>query len=271
MTLSLCEPVAVFSKRQNIKKNLSMNMWTLRENIKISLYADALKARASPKMVYDMSKPLAMTSTSNGIFNPGQLFHFFMTLTKTRNQVTNVPGSFYTPSLFSMTNLMKFIASSRRVAFPDTTQVSEKPSRKRFCEHPYDGARINSGFGNRKHPIKGYTKMHKGVDFGAPKGTPIMAAGDGVVERCNKYGGYGNYICIRHNGSYKDSLCSPQSLCKRGTARVSKVRQGQVIGYVGATGSTTGPHLHFELLHNGKHVNPQKVTQLPKSKLVAKC
>jgi murein DD-endopeptidase MepM/ murein hydrolase activator NlpD len=141
--------------------------------------------------------------------------------------------------------------------------------KKALLRTPIDGARINSGFGNRKHPIQGYTKMHKGVDFGAPTGTPIMAAGDGVVERCSKYAGYGNYVCIRHNGNTKTAYAHLSRYAK-GMSVGKKVRQGEVIGYVGATGQTTGPHLHFELIQNGKHVNPQKVTQLPTTKLTGK-
>src|SRR3990167_8119524 len=127
---------------------------------------------------------------------------------------------------------------------------------------PIDGARLSSGFGNRKHPILGYTKMHKGVDFAAPKGTPIMAAGDGVVERCSPYSSYGNYICIRHNGNTKTAYAHLSRYAK-GMNKGTKVRQGQVIGYVGTTGRTTGAHLHFEVIQNGKQVNPKKITQLP--------
>jgi murein DD-endopeptidase MepM/ murein hydrolase activator NlpD len=141
--------------------------------------------------------------------------------------------------------------------------------RKALLKTPIDGARINSGFGNRKHPILGYTKMHKGVDFAAPRGTPIMAAGDGIVEKCGPYSSYGNYICIRHNGSTKTAYAHLSRYAK-GVHNGTKVRQGQVIGFVGATGRTTGPHLHFELIQNGKHVNPQKVTQFPATKLTGK-
>ena len=111
--------------------------------------------------------------------------------------------------------------------------------------------------------------MHKGVDFAAPKGTPIFAAGDGVVELCTKYGGYGNCVRIRHNGSTK-TLYGHLSSFGKGIKKGIRVKQGQVIGRVGATGHATGNHLHFELIQNGKHVNPQKVTQMPTTRLSGK-
>ncbi|HBH25816.1 MAG TPA: peptidase M23, partial [Rhodospirillaceae bacterium] len=123
---------------------------------------------------------------------------------------------------------------------------------------PVDGARISSGFGMRKHPILGYSKMHKGMDFAAPTGTPVYAAGDGVVERANRFSTYGNYIRIRHNASTKTVYAHLKGFAKGVKAR-ARVEQGQVIGYVGSTGRSTGPHLHYEVIINGTQVNPAKV------------
>jgi murein DD-endopeptidase MepM/ murein hydrolase activator NlpD len=130
-----------------------------------------------------------------------------------------------------------------------------KSLRKALLRTPVDGARLTSGFGMRRHPILGYSKMHKGVDFAAPVGTPIFAAGDGVVVERGWKGAYGNYIRIRHSNSFATAyahLSRFSSTVRQGT----RVRQGQVIGYVGSTGRSTGPHLHFETLVNGKQVNP---------------
>jgi len=123
---------------------------------------------------------------------------------------------------------------------------------------PIDGARITSGFGKRRHPILGYTKMHKGIDFGAGSGTPIYAAGDGVIEELGWKGGYGRYIRIRHNGVYKTAYAHMRAF-RNGLKKGSRVTQGQTIGYVGTSGRSTGPHLHFEVFRQGHQVNPLKL------------
>jgi murein DD-endopeptidase MepM/ murein hydrolase activator NlpD len=116
----------------------------------------------------------------------------------------------------------------------------------------------------RRHPISGYTKMHKGIDFAAPRGTPIRAAGDGVISFAGTKGGYGRYISIRHNSDYTTAYAHMHRLAK-GMRKGQRVKQGQVIGYVGSTGRSTGPHLHYEVLLKGKHVNPTQL-RLPSGK-----
>jgi murein DD-endopeptidase MepM/ murein hydrolase activator NlpD len=133
------------------------------------------------------------------------------------------------------------------------------PVKKALMRTPIDGAHITSGFGQRHHPILGYTRMHKGVDFGAPMGTPIFAAGDGVVERSGWSNGYGKFILIRHNGTYETAYGHMSALIAKAGQRV---KQGQVIGRVGMTGYATGPHLHFEVRIKGSQVNPIKVANL---------
>lgn len=136
---------------------------------------------------------------------------------------------------------------------PDGTSI-----KKTLMKTPIDGARMSSGFGMRKHPVLGYNKMHKGVDFAAPRGTPIYAAGDGVIEKAGRNGGYGNYIRIRHNGTLKTAYAHLNKI-KSGISPGKHVKQGQVVGYVGTTGRSTGPHLHYEVLVNSKQVNPRSV------------
>lgn len=133
-----------------------------------------------------------------------------------------------------------------------------KSVRKALLRTPIDGARISSGFGKRRHPILGYTRMHKGLDFAARRGTPIYAAGDGVVEYAGRNGGYGKYVRIRHNGTYKTAYAHMHRY-GRGVRKGRRVRQGQVIGYVGSTGRSTGPHLHYEVHKSGRQVNPRSV------------
>ena len=124
---------------------------------------------------------------------------------------------------------------------------------------PISGARLSSSYGMRKHPISGYNRMHKGVDFAAPTGTPIIAAGSGIVTRSGWNGSYGRYIRIRHNSTY-DTAYAHMSRIARGVTPGARVEQGQVIGYVGSTGRSTGPHLHYEILVNNRKVNPMTVS-----------
>jgi murein DD-endopeptidase MepM/ murein hydrolase activator NlpD len=130
--------------------------------------------------------------------------------------------------------------------------------RKALLRTPVNGATLTSGFGMRKHPILGYSIMHRGVDFGAPSGTPIMAAGDGVIEKRELSSTYGNYIRIRHNGGYATAYAH-MSRFGASMAVGKRVHQGDIIGYVGATGRATGPHLHFEVLRDMQQVNPISV------------
>lgn len=138
--------------------------------------------------------------------------------------------------------------------------------RKTLLRTPVDGARLSSGFGMRRHPVLGYNKMHKGLDFAAPTGTPIYAAGDGVVERASRWGAYGHYIRIRHNSTYKTAYAHLSKYGK-GIRAGARVKQGQVIGYVGSTGRSTGPHLHYEVLVDGQQVNPRSI-KLPSGEVL---
>lgn len=129
--------------------------------------------------------------------------------------------------------------------------------RKELLKTPINASRISSGFGVRKHPILGYSKMHTGVDFAAPIGTPIFAAGDGTIVEMGRKGAYGNYIKLRHGSGYHTAYAHCSKF-KKALRTGQKVRQGDVIAYVGATGRATGPHLHFEVLKNNQHINPVK-------------
>ena len=142
--------------------------------------------------------------------------------------------------------------------------INGKSVKKALMKTPINGARLSSKFGMRKHPIDGYNKMHRGTDFAAPKGTPIMASGDGIVIKASWCGGGGNCVKIRHNSSYSTvyaHLSKFAAKIKKGT----RVKQGQTIGYVGSTGKSTGPHLHYEVIFNGKRINSQTL-KLPSGK-----
>lgn len=149
----------------------------------------------------------------------------------------------------------RFVAADGTAEYFDRSGESAK---RLLMKTPIDGARLSSRFGSRRHPILGYMKRHQGVDFAAPTGTPIKAAGDGVVERAGPYSSFGNYVRIKHNSGYKTAYAHLSRFAK-GMKAGRRVRQGDVIGYVGTTGRSTGPHLHYEVHHKDKPVNPQNL------------
>ena len=144
--------------------------------------------------------------------------------------------------------------------------LNGKSVEKALMKTPINGARLSSSFGMRKHPILGYNKMHKGTDFAAPMGTPIMASGSGTVSLAKWCGGGGNCIKIKHNSTYETVYAHLKSFAK-GIRKGKKVKQGQIIGYVGSTGMSTGPHLHYEVIVNGEKVNSQTL-KLPSGKIL---
>ena len=156
----------------------------------------------------------------------------------------------------SQLSFYRFDHDSSRVGWYDRDGSS---AARTLIRTPISGARLSSSYGMRKHPISGYNRMHKGVDFAAPAGTPIIAAGSGVVTKSGWLGSYGRYIRIRHNSTY-DTAYAHMSRIARGITPGRRVEQGQIIGYVGSSGRSTGPHLHYEILVNNRKVNPLTVS-----------
>lgn len=142
-------------------------------------------------------------------------------------------------------------------------------NKRGLIKTPIEGARISSGFGMRRHPVLGYSKMHKGIDFAAPRGTPIYAAGDGVIKKAGWVNGYGNFVQINHNSSLATAY-GHMSRFAGGMRPGVRVKQGQIIGYVGATGRATGNHLHYEIMMNGRQVNPKGVNVPTSSQLAGR-
>tara|TARA_B100001248_G_C27360496_1_gene446199 strand:- start:184 stop:1476 length:1293 start_codon:yes stop_codon:yes gene_type:complete len=143
---------------------------------------------------------------------------------------------------------------------------SGKSVQKALMKTPINGARLSSSFGMRKHPIDGFNKMHRGTDFAAPTGTPIMASGNGVIKKAGWCGGGGNCVVIKHNSTYQ-TVYAHMSKFAKGVRKGTRVKQGQTIGYVGSTGKSTGPHLHYEVIFNGKRINSQTL-KLPSGKVL---
>ena len=150
--------------------------------------------------------------------------------------------------------------------FVDYFNREGKNVKKSILKTPLDGARLSSSFGMRKHPISGFNKMHKGIDFAAPKGTPVYAGGNGVIEKAGVNGSYGKYIRIRHNNEYKTAYAHLSGF-KKGINKGVRVNQGEIIGYVGSTGKSTGPHLHYEIIYQNKQINPLTL-KLPSGKIL---
>ena len=163
-------------------------------------------------------------------------------------------------------NTLEYFKFLTDEGFIDYFNRQGKNVKKSILKTPIDGARISSSFGMRKHPISGFNKMHKGVDFAAPIGTPVYAGGNGVIEMVGVNGGYGKYIRIRHNNEYKTAYAHLNSY-KKGISKGVRVNQGEVIGFVGSTGRSTGPHLHYEIIYQNKKVNPLKL-KLPSGKIL---
>jgi len=166
-------------------------------------------------------------------------------------------------------NKLEYFKFKTDEGFIDYFNKKGENVKKSILKTPIDGARLSSGFGIRKHPILGYNKIHRGVDFAAPKGTAVFAGGNGIIEFAGKNGGYGNYIKIRHNNDYKTAYAHLSGF-KKGIGTGIRVNQGDVIGYVGSSGRSTGPHLHYEIIYQNKQINPLTLKLPTGKKLKAK-
>jgi murein DD-endopeptidase MepM/ murein hydrolase activator NlpD len=224
-----------------------------------SLYADAIRAGAHDRTIAEIASLLAYSVDFQREIRPGDEFEIvFEQFIGPDGKVAKV-GELY---------FVRFTPKGRELAYWRYDPSDDEPgyydakgeSAKRFLMRtPVNATRISSGFSRaRKHPVLGYTRAHKGTDFAAPRGTPIYAAGNGVVERANRYGSFGNYVRIRHANGYK-TIYGHLNGFARGVRAGTRVTQGRVIGYVGMTGTATGPHLHYEVHLNGTAVNPMTI------------
>ncbi|MEM8616366.1 MAG: M23 family metallopeptidase [Pseudomonadota bacterium] len=223
--------------------------------ISTSLYVDARGLGAGDQQIVDFASVFAYDVDFQRDIHPGDRFELVYEQFVDERGAPVRTGEVLFAALSGRVTQKAFY----RFEAPDRGEVdyfqANGDSATRFLmKTPINGARLSSSFGTRRHPISGYTRLHKGTDFAAPTGTPIFAAGHGVVERASRYGGYGNYIRLRHANGYKTAYAH-LSRYGRGIKAGARVRQGQVIGYVGSTGASTGPHLHYEVHIKGKPVN----------------
>lgn len=236
--------------------------------IQTSLYQDAQILGAEDQQVVDFAQVFAYDLDFQREVHPGDEFEMvFDVIADERGNVIRRGDVLYA-ALNGKTvskSFYRFKTPDEKIT--DYFQANGESSTKFLMKTPINGARISSRFGKRRHPISGFTRLHKGTDFAAPTGTPIYAAGNGVVERASRYGGYGHYIRIRHAKGYKTAYAH-LSRYGRGVKAGRSVRQGQIIGYVGSTGASTGPHLHYEVYRNGKAVDVMRL-KLPTGRKLA--
>jgi len=238
----------------------------LTENvIKNSLYASALKAKVNPETIVEFARIFGFEIDFQRDIRKNDSFKILYEKYFDENGEYVKSGSI----LFAQMNvngreitLYKF-GEDQNYGYFD---INGKSVEKALMKTPINGARLSSSFGMRKHPILGYNKMHKGTDFAAKEGTPIMASGSGTVVHAKWCGGGGNCVKIKHNSTYQ-TVYAHMKFFAKGIKKGRKVKQGQVIGYVGSTGMSTGPHLHYEVIVNGKKVNSQTL-KLPSGKVL---
>jgi len=223
--------------------------------IRGSLYEAAVNAGATPQLTHQVVQLFAHKLDFTRDIQPGDKFSLVFDRKVTESGKVVETGDLIYAELDADGKTTRFYRFDRKDGPADYFDETGKNIKGFLLKTPVDGARITSLFGMRKHPILGYTRAHQGIDFGAGTGTPILAAGDGVVAEAGRKGGYGNWLRIRHNGGW-DTGYGHISRYAKGIHRGSRVKQGQVVAYVGATGLATGPHLHYEVWKNGARVNP---------------
>ena len=233
--------------------------------IKNSLYASAVEAKVDPNTIIEFARIFGFEIDFQRDIRKNDYFKIFYERFYDENNVFVKNGSIlYAHMSVNGRDIVLYkFGDDKDYGYFD---VNGKSVEKALMKTPINGARLSSPFGMRKHPILGYNKMHKGTDFAAPAGTPIMASGSGTITAAKWCGGGGNCVRIKHNTTYETIYAHMQSFAK-GIKKGRKVKQGQIIGYVGSTGMSTGPHLHYEVIVNGKKVNSQTL-KLPSGKVL---
>ena len=231
--------------------------------IKTSLYEAAVDAHVPPPLLSEMVHAFSYDVDFQREVQPGDSFEILYERMADHSGRTVATGDlvFASMTLSGKTlRIYRYVPHGAHTA--DYFNAQGQSVRKALLRTPIDGARLTSSFGMRLHPILGYSTMHRGIDFGAATGTPIMAAGDGIVEKAGPNAGYGNFVLLRHNVTFETAY-GHMSRFASGIKPGVHVRQGQVIGYVGATGLATGPHLHYEVRIRDDQVNPLTIKMMP--------
>ncbi len=249
-----------------IKKNFQKNLVYKETLITTSLYDNAVQLGISPNIIIEFARLYGFQIDFQRDVWKNDSFQIIYEEFTDENKKVIDTGEIIFANLNLQNRdyqLYKYQYQKDKIDYFDE---NGKSVRKTLMKTPINGARLSSSYGKRKHPILGYTKMHLGTDFAAPTGTPIMASGDGKITKAGWCGGGGNCVKIKHNSTYQ-TVYAHMSKFGRGIKKGVRVKQGQVIGYVGSTGLSTGPHLHYEVIENGRKINSQKL-KLPSGKIL---
>ena len=253
-----------FVVKENIL-NLYKREIVVKNSITNNLYSSAMDANIEPNIIVEFARIFGFEVDFQRDIRKGDWFEIYYEKFIDDNNKVRDTGKIIYASMYvngEEINLYNFEYKNDEEYY----DIKGKSITKSLMKTPINGARLSSSFGMRKHPILGYNKMHRGTDFAAPSGTPIMASGSGTVTRARWCGGGGNCVKIKHNSTYETIYAHMKSFAK-GIKEGRKVKQGQIIGYVGSTGLSTGPHLHYEVIVNGKKVKSQKL-KLPSGKVL---
>ena len=251
---------------KKIKKNFKKKLVYKETIIKSSLYNSAIDLGIKPNVILEFARLYGFqVDFQRDIWKNDSFQIIYEEYINENNKIVDTGEIIFANLNLQDTDfqLYKYEYEKDKVDYFDENGKSIK---KTLMKTPINGARLSSSYGKRKHPILGYTKMHLGTDFAAPTGTPIMASGDGKVIKAGWCGGGGNCVKIKHNSMYQ-TVYAHMSKFGRGIKKGVRVKQGQIIGYVGSTGLSTGPHLHYEVIKNGKKINSQKL-KLPSGKIL---
>ena len=251
--------------RKKIITNLNKKIIFKEGKITQSLYRTAINLNVQPNIIIEFARIYGFQIDFQRDIRKNDIFQIMYEVFENDNGKIFEVGNiiFADLKLSGINNSLYFFDKKGSEGHYDENGKSVE---KALMKTPINGARLSSSFGMRKHPIDGYNKMHRGTDFAAPMGTPIMASGSGVIKRARWCGGGGNCIKIRHNSTYSTIYAHMKSFA-RGIKEGIRVKQGQIIGYVGSTGKSTGPHLHYEVIQDGKKINSQKL-KLPSGKIL---
>ncbi len=250
---------------REIKKNLQKVITYKEAEITKSLYSSAIDIGVQPNIIIDFARIYGFQIDFQRDIWKGDSFQLVYETFADGNKKILETGNIIYANLILQGKENPLYIFKMNKSYEHFDKFG-KSIRKSLMKTPINGARLSSSFGIRKHPILGFNKMHRGTDFAAPMGTPIMASGDGKIVKSRWCGGGGNCVKIKHNSSYS-TIYAHMSKFGRGIKEGVRVKQGQIIGYVGSTGMSTGAHLHYEVIENGIKINSQKL-KLPSRKIL---
>jgi murein DD-endopeptidase MepM/ murein hydrolase activator NlpD len=229
-----------------------------------SIYETAMRNKVPPTVIEDMVRIYSYDVDFQRKVQPGDSFDVFYAGEDEGSAITEKTEVLYAALTVGGETKKYYRFQTPDDAVVDYYDETGKSAKKFLVRKPVNNAIMRSGFGSRRHPILGYVKMHTGVDWATAYGTPIFASGNGVVEIASWEGGYGNYVKLKHNNGYETAYGHMSAFAK-GLEVGKRVRQGQVIGFVGSTGQSTGAHVHYEILVNGRFVDPMRI-KLPRGR-----